>query len=182
MSFAQKDSTGNFILKGTVVNGINNELLKGAHIIINNTKGVKTDDNGDFTISPKVNDTIRVSYVGFKSLEYITPYKTKGEYLTKFKLYKDSLSLNEIEIFPWPSYKEFKKAFLAMDKQNEKIKMEGVNLYQDRNVTPTEFKMVHLFTNPISFIYDKLFDKKAKLNRRLDRRRTTIKNSAIISE
>ena len=180
--YSQIDSNNSYTVNGTVVDGLTNDLLIGANIIINNANGTKTDENGEFSLFVKGNDTIKISFVGFKTLVYIFPSKQKNQYLTKFKLYKDSISLSEIAIFPWPSYPEFKKAFLAMDKQNEQIKMKGVNLYQDRNITPPEFHLVHLFTNPISFIYDKLFDKKAKLKRKLDRRRDTRNKSTLILE
>ena len=62
-----------------------------------------------------------------------------------------------------------------MDKQNEAIKMESVKMYQDKIITPKSPSLL----SPASFIYDKLFDKQAKLRRRLERRRNTIKDSMM---
>ena len=182
-AYTQTDSTNSFTLKGTIVNGDDNTLLIGANILINKSYATNTDNNGEFTIQVNGNDSIIISYIGFKSLLYLIQPHEKGNYLTKLKLYKDSISLKEIEIFPYPTYKEFQEAFLTMDKQDEQIKMAGVKLYQDRIIHETyDMGLLNLFTNPISFMYDKLFDKKAKLNRKLERRTNTINKETMISD
>lgn len=165
-----------YILSGTVVDGNSNALLEGAHITTSKGYGTKTNPHGDFALNIYPYDTIKVSYVGFKTLTYIAPYQKPGQYLIKFKLYADSISLKEVEIFPYPTYKEFKQAFSELNKQDEKVEIYGVKTYQDKvtdKSKPTIF-------NPASFIYDRLFDKKAKLKRKLARRRKTAKDAAII--
>lgn len=174
-----KDTTIFYTIGGTIVNGESNELLAGAHIVSSRFFATKTDENGVFNISVTENDTLKISFVGFKTLHYITPKQDAGKYLIKFKLYIDSISLNEVEIFPWPSYSEFKKAFAELKSTEPEIKMEGVKLYQDRNIEPYEFSTLHLFTNPLSYIYDKLLDKKAKQRRRIDRRIKTINDAGL---
>lgn len=174
-----KDTLISYTLSGTVVNGETNELLKGAHLLSSSSFATKTDENGIFNISIEKDDTLKISYIGFKTLYYIAPEQKRGKYLIKFKLYTDSVTLDEVEIFPWPSYSEFKKAFAELKTTEPEIKMEGVKLYQDRNIEPWEFKTVHLFTNPISFIYDKLLDKKAKQRRRIERRIKTINDAGL---
>ncbi len=174
-----KDTTISYIIAGTVINGETNELLAGAHIVSYGSFATKTDENGTFNISVTENDTLRISFVGFKTLHYITPKQDDGKYLIKFKLYTDSITLNEVEIFPWPSYSEFKKAFAELKPTEPEIKMEGVKLYQDRNIQPYEFTTLHLFANPLSYIYDKLLDKKAKQRRRIDRRIKTINDAGL---
>ena len=182
-AFTQTDSTNSFLLKGTVVDGNTNELLIGSNILINKKYGTKTNEDGEFTVHVKGNDSLIISFIGFKPLLYIISQQKKGNYLTKFKLFKDSVSLNEIEIFPYPTYEEFQEAFLAMDKQDEQIQMAGVKMYQDRIIHETyDLGLLNLFTNPISFMYDKLFDKKAKLKRKLARRRETIKEESMITD
>lgn len=177
-----KDTSTSYILSGTVVNGETNELLIGAHLITSQHFGTKTDETGIFSLTVFANDTLRVSFVGYKTLYYVAPYQEKGKYLIKFKLYTDSISLNEVEIFPWPSYEEFKKAFAELKSKEPEIKMEGVKLYQDRNIVPYEFPPLSILTNPISFMYDKLLDKKAKQLRRINRSRKTIKESSFIED
>ena len=79
----------------------------------------------------------------------------------------------KINRFAESTYKEFKKAFLAMNKEKERIKMKGINMYVDKSKTAPKPSIM----NPASFIYDKLFDKQAKMRRRLARRRKIIKES-----
>ncbi|MBL4594235.1 MAG: carboxypeptidase-like regulatory domain-containing protein [Flavobacteriales bacterium] len=171
ITFCQ-DSTS-YILSGTVVNGGNNISLVGANLLSSRRIGTKTDKIGNFNITVFPNDTLKISFIGFKSIKYIAPQKKNGKYLIKFKMYKDSISLAEVEIFPWPTYKEFKKAFLAMNKEKERIKMKGINIYVDKSKTAPKPSIM----NPASFIYDKLFDKQAKMRRRIARRRKIIKES-----
>jgi hypothetical protein len=173
------DTTMHYTLVGTIVNGENNEMLSGAHLISTSAYATKTDENGNFNILLKENDTLKISFVGFKPYYYVAPKQDAGKYLIKFKLYTDSIILKEVEIFPWPSYSEFKKAFAELKSTEPEIKMEGVKLYQDRNIQPYQFSTLHLFTNPISYIYDKLLDKKAKQRRRIDRRTKTINDAGL---
>ncbi|MGB0882317.1 MAG: carboxypeptidase-like regulatory domain-containing protein [Vicingaceae bacterium] len=170
-SYCQTDSS--YTLKGTVVDVNTNKPLPGAHIISSKNLGTKTNLQGNFTLSTTKNDTLTISFIGYKSAKYICKDKPKGEYLTKLKLAKDSVILDEIIVFPYPNYKEFKKAFIALNKEDEKIKIRGVKTYVDVSNSPQKPSVL----NPASYIYDRLFDKQAKLKRRLDRHRKTIKNA-----
>lgn len=167
-----------YSITGTVVNGSNNTILTGANIVSSRKKGTKTSELGEFTIFVTPNDTLKISYVGYKTVAYVCPEKETGVYLIKFKMYQDSVSLQEVEIFPYPTYKEFREAFISLDKQDEKVEIEGVKTYQDKITThdrPTVF-------SPISYVYDRLFDKQAKLKRKLDRRKETIKEGTQVDE
>lgn len=170
-TFSQTDSS--YTLTGTIVDAALNTPLQGAHIIKNKHNGVKTDINGFFSIKVKENDNIKISFIGYKSINYTCKHQQKGKYLTKFKLSKDSVFLDEVIIFPYPTYKEFKKAFLALDKQKEQIKIKGINTYIDKQKSTKKPTVL----NPASYIYDRLFDKQAKLKRRLNRHRNTIKRA-----
>ncbi len=177
-AFAQIESDSSYVLIGTVVNGENNNLLSGANIITSYNFGTKSNELGEFSIHTQKNDTITISFVGYKTLKYVAPDKKPGKYLVKFKMYRDSISLREVEVFPYPTYEEFKAAFIEHDKQDEQIKIEGIKTYVDRDVS---YKAPSAFS-PASFIYDKLFDKSAKTRRKLNRRSDKVNNSAIIKE
>ena len=179
--FSQNDSNQTYLLKGVVINGYSNEVLIGAHLVVDHSYGTKTNGLGEFSISVNGNDSLLISFIGFKTLLFVVPHQNKGNYLTQFKLYKDSISLEGVEIFPYPTYTEFQEAFLEMDKQDEQIKMVGVRMYQDRIIHETyNLPLAAILTNPVSLIYNRLFDKKAKLNRKLDRRRNVIQKKSII--
>ncbi|PJA10003.1 MAG: hypothetical protein COX70_00135 [Flavobacteriales bacterium CG_4_10_14_0_2_um_filter_32_8] len=177
--YNQTITENSFILSGTVVDGLSNQPLVGGHLLTNRNIGTKTDELGEFTIIVYPKDTLKISYIGFKTIHYMVPYLENGKYLIKFKLFTDSIALAEIQIFPWPTYDEFKQAFVTLNKQEEQIKMEGVKMYQDRNIEPWEFPPLSIISNPISFLYDKLLDKRAKLRRRLERNRNTIRESLM---
>jgi len=177
--YNQTITENSFILSGTVVDGLSNQPLVGGHLLTNRNIGTKTDELGEFTIIVYPKDTLKISYIGFKTIHYVVPYLENGKYLIKFKLFTDSIALAEIQIFPWPTYDEFKQAFVTLNKQEEQIKMEGVKMYQDRNIEPWEFPPLSIISNPISFLYDKLLDKRAKLRRRLERNRNTIRESLM---
>lgn len=170
------DSTSYTII-GTVVDGNTNSLLVGANIVTNET-GTSSNELGEFSIHLNANDTIRVSFVGYKTLSYAAPDKLPGRYLIKFKLYKDSVSLKEVFVFPYPTYREFKEAFLERDEQEGQINIEGVNTYVDKDES---YKAPSAFS-PASFIYDRLFDKQAKLRRKLKRRKSKINKSMQIDD
>jgi len=167
------DSLYHYVLFGTVTDS-NNTPLAGANIVNSANYGTSSNNLGEFKIIVRSNDTIRITHIGFESIIYSTPDLKEGEYFTKFTLYPNSVSLESIEIFPWPNYKEFKKAFSAMNKQNEEVRIKGIKMYQDRVITASTPSPL----SPISYIYDRFFDKKAKLNRKLNRRKKTIQNAS----
>lgn len=61
--------TPNFV-KGTIISSTTQGPLSEVNIVnINQVKGVATDDNGEFEISAKANDTLHLSYLGYKSIK-----------------------------------------------------------------------------------------------------------------
>jgi len=119
-AISQPISTNKYVLSGTVVNGATNEALMGANIISNKNIGATTNELGEFTISVSQNDTLKISYIGFKTFYYDTPIEDTRMYLIKFKLYNDSINLDEVVIYPWPIFNEFKEAFLILNKEDKK--------------------------------------------------------------
>ena len=75
-----KDSSTSYVLSGTVVNGETNELLIGAHLITSQNTGTKTEETGTFSMIVFPNDTLRISYVGYKTLHYVSPFQENGKY------------------------------------------------------------------------------------------------------
>ena len=63
-SFAQEEN----VIKGTVMNDANDNLLENVNIVnLNQVKGTTTNEKGEFAIKASVNDTLYFSYLGFKS-------------------------------------------------------------------------------------------------------------------
>jgi TonB-linked SusC/RagA family outer membrane protein len=70
--------------------------LPGVSVAIKgSTNGVQTDNNGNFSISAKVNDVLRISYIGFTTLEIPV---TKNEPALKIILEGAANSLNEVVV------------------------------------------------------------------------------------
>ena len=57
-------------VKGVVMNAANDEFLESVNIVnLNQVIGTSTNSIGEFEISAKVNDTLHLSYLGFKSIK-----------------------------------------------------------------------------------------------------------------
>ncbi len=57
-------------VKGTIKSSTNQEALSEVNIVnINQVVGTATDDEGKFEIKAKVNDTLHLSYLGYKSIK-----------------------------------------------------------------------------------------------------------------
>ena len=65
-SFAQNDTS----VKGTIIRAENDKPLENVNIVnLTQVKGTSTNNKGEFVISANVNDTLHLSYLGFKSLK-----------------------------------------------------------------------------------------------------------------
>lgn len=91
--FAQEYS----VFVGTITDDLG--VVSGAHII-NKTTNTATYslNDGSFSISSKENDTILISYVGYKTKTIILNKTHFGIKKSEFKLSKDVVELNEIEL------------------------------------------------------------------------------------
>ena len=84
-------------IKGTVVDGLTNESLIGANVIVKNTSnGTATDIYGIYKIlhEYKLPATLIVSYIGYRDLEIeINSNKPRP-----IRLFSDSKNLKEVQI------------------------------------------------------------------------------------
>jgi hypothetical protein len=101
---------------------VRDELLKPipyAHIIVKkDLRGTVSDPKGMFTIITYPRDTLWVSCMGFKPRKIPVPnisYEDSKHYIKDVILEEEIISLSEVVIFPWKTYKEFKEAFIALE-------------------------------------------------------------------
>ena len=101
---------------------VRNELLQPvpyAHVIVQKDYRVTaTDQNGMFTIVTFPRDTLYVSCIGYKLRKIPVPnirYDESKHYIQDIILEEDVISLNEVVIFPWKTYREFKQAFVTLE-------------------------------------------------------------------
>lgn len=92
------------------------EPLPFAHVLVlNNYRGTITDKDGKFTFVTQVGDSIMFSTLGYKRKILIIPDTLSEPFLTTdIILDIDTFMIAEVEIYPWKSYEEFKKAFLNL--------------------------------------------------------------------
>jgi hypothetical protein len=118
--YSQKDET---LKKGDLVQltgRLMDELLQPlpyAHILVlNNYRGTITDSEGKFSFVTQVHDTIMFSSLGYKRRIFVIPGTLKEPFLTMdIILQQDTFMIEEVEIYPWKSYEEFKRAFLNLE-------------------------------------------------------------------
>jgi hypothetical protein len=154
-------------LSGTVFDADSVNTLPSAHISINRKPIGVSNLNGQFLIHIGRNDTLTVSYVGFKDFAYTFPEKTfRDEYFIRIPLRRDSILLKEVEIYPWPKKGAFRQAFLEaknIPDKNQTILIPGAMQYDGPKVEPKP-----TVANPASLL-QKTFGKKGMQQRKLNK-------------
>lgn len=99
---------------GLVVTGDSLKPVPFANIAVKNTRrGTITDYYGFFSIALYELDTLRITSVGFKDVEYVVPDTlTQRRYSAIQIMTKDTIHLAETVIYPWPTREQFRYAFI----------------------------------------------------------------------
>jgi hypothetical protein len=102
---------------GVVVTADSLKPIPFASINVENSyRGTLSDLNGFFSFVARKKETIVFSCLGYKSVEYVIPDTlTKDRYSLIQMMRPDTLYLNETFIYPWPTYEQFKEAFVKAD-------------------------------------------------------------------
>jgi len=97
MSAQQSDGVTTFF-RGTIVDSGTKQPMSGANIInLNQLKGDSSDENGMFNIPAKVNDSIIITFLGFKTVNMLITEKNIYRHQTIYLL-KAPLALDEVII------------------------------------------------------------------------------------
>lgn len=101
---------------------VRNELLDpipfASIFVMKDFRGTISDPNGMFTIVTFPRDTLHVSCMGYKTRKIAVPdisYEDSKHYIKDIIMEENVIVLDEIVIFPWRTYKEFKDAFMALE-------------------------------------------------------------------
>ncbi len=100
-SYSQDSSTSNLptTVKGTIISSTSNAPLSEVNIVnINQVIGTSTDDEGLFEIKAKVNDTLHLSYLGYKSIKVRVTNDWLKYGSTKIELTELALALEEVTV------------------------------------------------------------------------------------
>lgn len=84
------------------------------------SRGTISALDGFFSIVALRGDTIRFSYVGYETVEYVIPDTLSIQFYSVYQIMsRDDVLLPETVIYPWPRKEFFKQELLAMDISNE---------------------------------------------------------------
>ncbi|MBZ9628594.1 carboxypeptidase-like regulatory domain-containing protein [Psychroflexus sp. CAK1W] len=158
------------IISGTVMNAANDKPLENVNIVnINTVRGSTTNEEGAFQIKARINDTLYLSYLGFRSIQVkITDDWVKfGD--VKIKMTESAIALEEVKLQEVqltgyleidakniPIYDNYRYSISGLD-----YAYEGGN-YQSSSIS----KVLQSISNPADLLY-KTFSRKDKQMRRL---------------
>jgi hypothetical protein len=167
LSFAQQ---GSIYFHGKVVKG-STPLYNATIYNVNRVFGTVTDAYGDFAIMVQKNDTIKISSIGYKTVEFIIPDTIDSDrYRVLVNMVEDTVLLKEAVVVPWPINRTaLKKAMLDNKKEKDQIGgYAGFRTNEGPVVEPAPKLM-----NPVSFLYDKL-SKQSRQKRKMEKYRQII--------
>ncbi|KAB7531002.1 carboxypeptidase-like regulatory domain-containing protein [Flagellimonas olearia] len=170
--FAQNDDESSVQeeLTATVINAQSDFPLESVHIInLNQVKGTITDQNGKFTIQAAVNDTLYLSYLGFKTQKVRVTNDMFRFKDTKIALTELAYALEEVIVKPYQL-----TGYLEIDVKNLPINnayqysISGLNTsYEGGNKSPSAVtKVLGAILNPADLLRN-LFGKKPRQMRKL---------------
>ncbi|UII29167.1 carboxypeptidase-like regulatory domain-containing protein [Fulvivirga maritima] len=99
---------------GMVLDADNRESLPYVNVQIKGTMyGTSTDNSGYFTVFLNPGDTLKFSSIGYNEGVFIMPFELTSDHYSLVQLMrKETVLLNEVVVFPWPSVDSFEEAFL----------------------------------------------------------------------
>lgn len=101
-----------------------------ATILVKNTaRGTTSDYYGFFSLVVKKGDTLVFSSIGYRSEEFIISDTLSGQHYSLIEtLARDTVELPTVNIYPWPTYSQFKEAFLSMNVPDDDLERARKNL------------------------------------------------------
>lgn len=101
-------------------------LIKGTR------RGAVTDYYGFFNMIVNPGDELEFYSITHKNRTYIVADTLKQKYYYAIQvLTKDTVQLPAVDIYPWPSQEDFKRAFLALDLNNTDAERADMNLERE---------------------------------------------------
>lgn len=123
--------------------------------VMGSYRGTIASANGFFSIVVAPNDSLLFSTVGYQSRVFVVP-DTLNDMIASVGVFLsiDTMMLDVVEVYPWPSREDFRDAFLALQLSETEFKMRpipGIKTVVDTiPQAPTIF-------NPITLIYEEIF-------------------------
>jgi hypothetical protein len=156
-------------VKGTIISTTTNGPLSEVNIVnINQVVGTSTNDDGEFEIRANANDTLHLSYLGYKSIkvrvtnDWIKFGNTKIE-MTELALALEEVTVNQLRL---TGYLKVDMAQIPI-RSNERYRISGLpgQGYEARRPNVAS-KVLGAIFNPADFLYN-MFGKKPNEMRKL---------------
>ncbi len=167
-TYAQVDNLG--VIKGKVLNASTDQKLENVHIInLSQVIGTITNNEGDFSIQAKVNDTLYFSYIGYKPLQV----RVTNDWIkfgdVKIKMTELGIALEEVVVadVQLTGYLEIDAKRIPVY-NNYRYSISGLNSgYEGGSKQPGAVnKVLGAIFNPADFLYN-IFSKRSKELRKL---------------
>lgn len=156
-------------VKGTIISTTTNEPLSEVNIVnINQVVGTSTNDDGVFEIKAKANDTLHLSYLGYKSLKV----RVTNDWLkfgnTEIEMTELALALEEVTVkqLQLTGYLEVDMKMIPVT-SNNRYRISGLPNQGYEGGNPNiATKVLGAIFNPADFLYS-MFGKKPNEMRKL---------------
>lgn len=165
--FSQEDT----VVKGTVTNYDTSKPLENVNIVnLNQVKGAATNAKGEFEIAAKVDDTLHLSYLGFKSIKVRVTndwikFGNANIVMTELALALEEVVVHQLKL---TGYLEVDiKQVIIQDNYRYSISGLPTTGYEAGDRSPSAVnKVLGAIFNPADFLYN-VFGKKPKEMRKL---------------
>ncbi len=118
-------------------------------------EGTMTDVMGYFSFVAHIGDTILFNALGYKPTSFIIPDTIRHQRYSLIQLMTaDTLTLTPAIIFPWPTYEEFKQAFLNLDIPDDELERARRNLAPSKIMMMADMSSMDAQMNYNKFIQD----------------------------
>ncbi|WP_299887399.1 carboxypeptidase-like regulatory domain-containing protein [uncultured Lacinutrix sp.] len=157
--------------EGVIIDAITNTPLESVNIVnINTVIGTTTNQEGKFKIKAKVNDTLHLSYIGYKSIKVRVTndwlkFGSSEITLTELALALEEVVVSELKL---TGYLEVDIKQVQVN-DNFRYKIAGLNTGYEagNNKSPNKIsKVIGSIFNPLDFLYN-TFGRKGKELRKL---------------
>jgi hypothetical protein len=104
-------------LSGIILNADSTDAVPGVNIYVpKKGRGTSSGRFGYFSMPVLEGDSVVFSFIGLKKQTFIVPEKVENDRISLIlTMQVDEIALAEIEVLPYPTEEEFKKAVIAMN-------------------------------------------------------------------
>ncbi|HEX8576197.1 MAG TPA: carboxypeptidase-like regulatory domain-containing protein [Flavobacterium sp.] len=180
LAFSQETQSSQTIT-GTIIDDMTKKPIGNVNIInINTVRGVVSNDKGFFEMKATVNDTLHISFLGYKSIKVKVTNDWIKNKTTEIQLTQRAYALEEVIIRPYnlTGYLEIDAKLIPI-KENYRYSISGLSQgYEGGSSSPNAFgRVLGSIFNPADMLYN-FFGKKPKELRRLKemKKDDTVKN------